>query len=409
MMNSQFEGALDGVKVLDLTRDLAGPYASMILAELGAQVIEIEHPETGDETRLWPPFTNGVSGYFGTINRSKRSLALNYKTQEGMDAVYDLVREADIVMQSFTPGVADRLGLGYEKLRTLNPRIIYLSISGFGQDGPWSKKRGYDPILQAASGFMSVTGEKGRTPVKSMIPVADVSTGIYSVSAVLAALYRQARTGKGQSIDMSMFDVNVGMTTVVGTRYLLTGEVPERQGTENPQRVPSAAFECSDGVYLQLVPNQRQWTDFCDMLDRPDLADHELYASPLDRVRNQDTLYPLLREIFLTRTSEEWAELLEANRIAHSPIYRLNEVFSLEHTKARGIATSYHVEGIGEVPAIALPFKLSETPSRIYSAPPRLGEHTEEILREIGRTDEQIEEMKASGAVRGLEEQSVRA
>lgn len=405
-MTAQFEGALDGVKVIDLTRDLAGPYSSMVLAEFGADVIEIEHPGAGDETRLWPPFVHGVSGYFGTINRSKRSVALDLKSEEGRALIYDIVAEADIVMQSFTPGVADRLGYGYETLKAINPGIVYLSISGFGQTGPWRGKRGYDPILQAASGFMSVTGEKGRTPVKSMIPVADVSTGIYSVTAMLAALYRKERTGKGQSIDMSMFDVNVGMTTVVGTRYLLTGEVPQRQGTENPQRVPSAAFECADGQYLQLVPNQRQWPDFCRMIGRDDLIDHELYATPLDRVHHQDTLYPLLREVFRERTAEEWSVLLEANKIAHSPIYDLGQVFTLPHTQARGIVQTYDVEGVGPVPAIALPFKLSETPSRIYSPPPRLGQHTVEVLTQYGRDDAQIADMLASGAARTEGERS---
>lgn len=403
-MPKDVEGALDGVKVLDLTRDLAGPYSSMMLAEFGADVIEIEHPETGDETRLWPPFTNGVSGYFGTINRSKRSLALNYKSTEALEVVYDLVREADIVMQSFTPGVADRLGLGYAKLSEINPGIVYLSISGFGQDGPWRGKRGYDPILQAASGFMSVTGEKGRTPVKSMIPVADVSTGIYSTAAILAALFRKERTGKGQHIDISMMDVTVGLSTVVGTRYLLTGEVPDRQGTENPQRVPSAAFECSDGSYIQLVPNQRQWPDFCTMIDRSDLAEHPLYITPLDRVTNQDTLYPLLREVFKQRGPQDWLERLEENKIAHSQIYTLDQVFDLPQVKAREIVKHYHVDGVGDVPAISLPFKMSDTPSRIYGPPPRLGEHTEEILTELGRTPEQITSLKSDRSVRALEE-----
>lgn len=393
---------LAGVKVLDLCRDLAGPYASMMLAELGADVVEIEHPVTGDETRVWPPIVNGVGGYFATINRSKRSVAIDLKRPEGVQIVLDLAREADVVMQSFTPGVADRLGVGYDAIRAINPDVIYYSVSGFGQDGPWRTHRGYDPIMQAASGHMSVMGEKGRGPVKSMVPNADVGAAIHGCAAILGALFRHARTGRGTYIDMSMLDVMVSMLVVVATRYLQTGVIPERNGTENPQRVPSAAFECADGRYLQLVPNQRQWPKFCELIGHPEWATDQRFAAPTARVENQSILYPLVRQAMKTKSAAEWEELLLENTIACSPINNIAEVFELEQVKHRGLVQYYEMPGGDLLPGLRLPFRYSETPARIRSHPPRLGEHTVEVLREIGRTEQEIKWLLDERVIRGL-------
>ncbi len=396
-IESQEDGSerrlLSGIRVLDLCRDLSGPYTSMMLAELGADVVKVEHPDRGDETRSWPPFIDGVSGYFSTINRSKRGIAINLKDEDGKKVILELAARADVVMQSFTPGVADRLGVGYEAIRELNPSAIYYSLSGYGQDGPWREKRGYDPILQAASGFMSLTGEAGRGPVKTIVPIADVSTAIYGSFAILGALFHRERTRVGQHIDMSMLDVMVSMLSVVGTRYLLTGVVPQRNGTENPQRVPSAAFECGDGKLIQVVPNQRQWPAFCGLLGHSEWIDDERYESPAARVANQQTLYPKIRQIFRSRSSEEWAELLDDATIAYSPIFSIDEVFDLPQVKARKIVQSYWVPGYGNVPAINSPLKLSESPTRIASPPPRLGQHTAEVLQEIGYSKEDLERL----------------
>lgn len=399
MNATSHEGILDGIRVLDLTGALAGPYTAMMLAEHGADVIEIEHHITGDEARVWPPIVGGVSSYFGSINRSKRSLAIDLKDPDGLAIVQDLAARADIVMQSFTPGVIDRLGLGYELVRESNPSVVYYSLSGYGQDGPWREKRGYDPIIQAASGFMSVTGEAGRTPVKSMIPIADLSSAIYGYAAIMSALFRRERTGKGQYIDLAMMDVNVSMLSVVGSRYLHSGVVPQRCGTENPQRVPSAAFECSDGRFLQVVPNQRQWPEFCRLLDHEEWIGDPRFATPPARTEHQDLLYPMIREAFLRRNGDEWSKLLDDATIASSPIYGIDEVFALPQIKHREMVQSYVDPVIGDVPAISLPFRYSETPTRITSAPPQLGEHSIDVLRELGRSEAAINELISRGAV----------
>ena len=386
-----------GIRVLDLTRGVAGPLSSMMLAEFGADVIVVERPAKGDESRLWPPFKKGLSGYFATNNRSKRSIALDMKRTEAKDIVLELAGRADVFMQSFTPGAADRLGLGYEDIRKINPRIVYHSLSGYGQTGPYRPQRGFDPVLQAASGFMSITGEKGRTPVKSMAPVADVSSGIYGFAAILGALFHRERTGEGQEIDLSMFDVMVSMLSVIGTRYLMTKKVPDRHGTENPQRVPSAAFECADGHYLQAVPGQAQWAAFSNLLGHPEWIEDERFASPYARVQNEAVLYPLVREAMLAKPAAEWKALFDANAIVCGPINNLEQVFNHPQTIARGLVQEYDAPGVGPMPALALPFKLSKTPPRIRSAPPRFGEHTVEILRELGRSNEQIAELIRSG------------
>jgi crotonobetainyl-CoA:carnitine CoA-transferase CaiB-like acyl-CoA transferase len=395
------EQLLTGIRVLDLCRDLSGPYTAMMLAELGADVIELEHPTTGDETRSWPPLMDGFSGYFATVNRSKRSLALDLKSPQGVEIVLELASRSDVVMQSFTPGVADRLGVGYEAVRAINPGVVYYSLSGFGQDGPWRERRGYDPILQAISGHMSVMGEKGGLPVKSMVPTADLFAAIHGYAAILGALLRRERTSRGQQIDLSMLDVMVSVLSVVGTRYLHTGQLPMPHGTENPGRVPSAAFECADGRMLQLVPNQRQWADFCRVIARPGWETDPRFATPSARVDNAEALMPELRAVMRTRTASEWEQLMRTISVACAPINNLAEVFSLDQVRHRGLVQEYALDDGRVMPGLALPFRYSETPSQIRRRPPGLGEHTAEILRELGRSDEEIRKLLATSVVRG--------
>jgi crotonobetainyl-CoA:carnitine CoA-transferase CaiB-like acyl-CoA transferase len=389
-------GALSGVRVLDLSRAFGGPLVTMAMGELGATVVKLEHPQGGDETRAWPPIMDdGRSTYFSALNRNKLSITLDLKHERARDIVGDLADWADVLVENFTPGVADRLGIGYDALHARNPKLVYCSISGFGNTGPYRERRGYDPILQAMGGLMGLTGERGGGPLKSMLPAADLLTASFSAIAVLAALYHRERTGIGQHLDMSMLDVMVASLSTVGTAYLQTGVVPRRAGNENPARVPSAAFECADGAYVQLVPNQRQWASFCELVGAAELTDDPRYADPVARVQNQSELYPLLRELLRARPAAEWIELFAEAGIPAGPIHTLDTLFEDPQVKARGLVTE--LDGLN---VIGLPFRMSETASEIQSPPPSLGEHTDEILRGfLGYPDETIEELHAAGAV----------
>jgi crotonobetainyl-CoA:carnitine CoA-transferase CaiB-like acyl-CoA transferase len=395
-------GVLDGIRVLDLCRDLSGPLTSMMLAENGADVIEVEHPVTGDETRSWPPMiAEGVSGYFAAVNRSKRGIAVNIKHGGGLAIIHELARTADVVMQSFTPGVADRLGVGYDAISEMNPGVVYYSLSGFGQTGPQRARRGYDPIMQAVSGHMSVMGEAGRGPVKSMVPVADLSAAIYGYGAITGALVARERDPQrlGQHIDLGMMDVMVSMLSVVAARFFFTDVIPERAGNENPQRVPSAAFECSDGIYLQAVPNQKQWPGFCRVLGHPEWADDPCYATPLARVRNQDTLYPLVRSVMLARPAAHWQEQLDLVGVACGPINNLEQVFADPQVRERELVSTYEIPGVGAVPGLRLPFRYSRSSCAIRRPPPSLGQHTREVMSELGHSDEEIDALAVGGVI----------
>ncbi len=393
-------GILAGIRVVDLSRTFAGPLCAMILAELGAEVIKVEDPGGGDETRTWPPQIDGQSGYYHALNRSKRGITANFKHPDGLRIVHDLIARSDVVVENFTPGVADRLGLGYAQLRALNPRLIYCSISGFGQTGPYRTRKGYDPILQAMGGLMSVTGEKGGGPLKTMLPVADTSTGVFACLGILGALFARERGGGGQYLDMAMLDVMVTMLTTVGTAFLYTGAVPQRAGTENPARVPSAAYLCRDGEFVQLVPNQRQWPLFCAIIGLPALADDPRFDTNLRRIEHQDALQPLLRDRLRERDSTEWLDLFLEHGIPSGPIYTLDRLFADPQVAAREMVGGFDHPLLGAMPAINLPFKFSATPVGITSPPPLYGEHTEDILKgDLGYSAEEVARLRREGAI----------
>lgn len=390
-----------GVRIIDFTRAFAGPLATMMLADLGADVIKVENPKNPDETRTWPPVVGGkLSSYFSTLNRNKRSIAVDLSVEEGREVAHGLMRSATVVVENFTPGVAEKLGIGYEVARELNPSVVYCSISGFGRSGPYRHRKGYDPVLQAMGGLMGVTGEKGGAPVKTMIPVADFVTGLFACSAIMAALYRQRDQGVGGHIDMSMLDSMVALTSTVGMAYLHSGIVPPRSGTENPTRVPSAAFECQGGELIQLVPNQRQWSVFCEIVGYPELATDPRFRDNIARIRHQDVLYPILRGAFRRRPARYWLERFEAAGIPAGPIYSLDALFRDPQVIARSLVNTYEMEGIGEMQMIRAPYVFEGSYAGIYLPPPAVGEHTIEVCSEIlSIPDPEISRLIAEGVL----------
>jgi len=395
-------GPLAGVKVLDFTQAFSGPLCTMILGEFGADVLKVENPANPDETRTWPPFVaETMSSYFSALNRNKRSIALDLKSDTGRAAIHRMLGWADVVVENFTPGVAETLTIDFESAKSINPSVVYCSISGFGQDGPYRERKGYDPVLQAMGGLMGVTGEHGRGPVKSMIPIADYLGGTTAAVSILAALYRRQATGHGEYIDLGMLDAMVALTSTVGTAYLHDGRVPPRSGTENPTRVPSSAFECSDGQLIQLVPNQRQWRRFCDALALPALADDPRFESNLDRITNQAALYPLLRRQFLTRPARDWISALLDAGIPAGPIYTLDALFDDPQVVHREMVSSLDHPIAGPMKAIRLPYRLREAPTAISKLPPAIGEHTVEALIEAAEySKEEAQALVASGAAK---------
>jgi len=392
---------LRDVQILDFTHAFSGPLCTMMLAEMGAEVWKIEPPGIGDETRAWPPIlSDGSSGYFAALNRSKKSVAVNLKQPEGLEAARGLAARANIVIENFTPGVAERLGVGYDQLRAVRPDVVYCSISGFGQSGPYRTRKGYDPILQAMGGLMGVTGEPGREPVKTMIPIADILTGSFACTALLAALHTQVQTGCGTYIDAAMLDIMASMLTIVGGGYLHTGTVPPRSGSRNPLRVPSSAFECAGGDYLQLVPNQRQWRDFCLLIGAPELADDERFATNVSRVDHAEELYPVVEERLRQKASTHWLAVFEEHGIACGPIYTLDQLFADPQVIDRAIVTHFQRPGAGEVPALRLPWLFDQHPLPIRSPHPDLGQHTVSVLKDVlGYGVAQLNDLTARGAI----------
>ncbi len=393
-------GPLKGIRVLDLSRVLAGPWAGQCLGDLGADVIKVERPGSGDDTRSWgPPFWESsvepgktMAAYYMSANRNKRSISIDITKSDGQALVRLLAAECDIVIENFKVGGLKKYGLDYEGLSAVNPGIIYCSITGFGQTGPYKDRPGYDFLVQGLGGMMSVTGERddmpGGGPQKTGIATADVFTGLYGVIGILAALHHREKTGEGQHIDMSLLDTQVAIMGNQALGYLVSGNEPKRMGNAHISIVPYQTFASSDGHIILAVGNDGQFARFCKAVGREDLSADARFATNPERVRNRDTLVPVLEEIMVTRTTDEWVVLLEANTVPGGPINGMKRVFENEQIAARQVHKTINRQNGESVPTIASPIAYSKTKIDYDRPPPEIGEHNDEILDEVLGFDE---------------------
>jgi len=373
---------LNGIRVLDLSRVLAGPYCTMVLGDLGADVIKVESPQ-GDETRSWgPPFAEGESAYYLCVNRNKRSIVVDIKTAEGRDILYRLIQRSDILVENFRPGSLARFSLDFESASALNPNLIYCSITGFGQMGPLRDKPGYDFMIQAMGGLMSFTGEPDGEPMKVGVAVADLFAGQNATIAILAALQARTQTGKGQHIDISLFDSQLGMLANVASNYLISGNLPNRYGNAHANIVPYQSFQASDGWFVIAVGNDAQFATMCKLIGENELVNDLRFATNSARVQNRDALISILKPIFLTKTVNEWLSLI-SDEFPCGPINNLEQTFSMSQVESREMLIHMEHPTIGELPLVGSPLKFSDMQVEYKLPPPRLGEHTEEVQKEL--------------------------
>jgi len=372
---------LDGLTILDLSRVLACPFASMILAELGARVIKVEQPGSGDETRSFEPQLAQDSAYYFACNRSKESITVNLRSDEGKKTVRALAQKADVVLENFPVGTLTRYGLDFAALSALNPALIYVSCTGFGQTGPYADKKGYDTVFQAMGGIMSLTGEKGGGPVKPGLPVADLTSGLWIAIAILAALAGRARTGKGSYVDFSMLDGQVALLTLAAARFFALKEIPPRLGTEHPGRVPSASFRCKDGKYAHITASDQHWAPLCNALQLDFPAD---FSSNEVRVQKRDKVMAALTEKISGIERPQLLAMLDQADVPVGPVNDVAEILADPHVRARRLVGSFDYPGVGEFRALALPYKFLGWDNPEIGRPPTLGEHTAAILAELG-------------------------
>ncbi|MEY3979406.1 MAG: hypothetical protein RLZZ375_835 [Pseudomonadota bacterium] len=402
------KGALSHLRVVDLSRVLAGPWASQILADMGADVIKIERPGSGDDTRGWgPPFLKDEAGndtteaaYYLGANRGKKSLTLNIAAPEAQEIIRHLVKDADVFIENYKVGDMARYGLSYQDLKQINPRIVYCSITGFGQTGPMAEIAGYDFIVQGLGGLMSITGERddlpGGGPQKVGVAVADIMTGLYSTIAILAAIEHRRISGEGQYIDMALLDVQVATIANMNMNYLCSGKVPGRQGNAHANIVPYQVFNAADGELILAVGNDTQFAKLCAVLGCPEIAGDERYAKNANRVRHRDALLPLLQQRLVTGSVEQWVSLLQPEGIPCGPVNSIAQTFANPQVVHRQMRIDLPHPLAGSVPSVANPIKFSGTPIQYGDAPPTLGQHSDQVLKEyVGLSDAEIEALKA--------------
>ena len=390
---------LAGIKVLELARVLATPFAGMILAELGAEVIKVEQRGKGDETRSFEPPVGDESAYFFTCNRSKRSITLDIRTEAGQDIIRRLAAASDVLLENFPVGSLTRYGLDQDALRALNPRLVYVSCTGFGQTGPYAERKSYDTIFQAMGGLMSLTGEVGGGPVKPGLPMADLTSGLWIGIGVLAMLAGRTESGRGGYLDFSMLDGQVSLLTLAAARFFALGEVPPRLGTEHPGRVPSAAFVCADGKWLHITCSDQHWQAMCKVLGLDDLAADPGLADNADRVRLRDRVMTRMRDAVGTWARDALVDGLIAADVPAGPVNDLDQVLADPHVAARGMVAAFDHPTAGSFPALRLPYRFDGFDAPEVGRPPLLGEHTDEILAEIGFASDDIAKLRAKKVV----------
>jgi formyl-CoA transferase/CoA:oxalate CoA-transferase len=392
---------LDGLLVVDLTRVLSGPYCTMLLADMGARVIKIEQPGRGDDTRGWgPPFAGEESAYFLSINRNKESLTLDLKQPDGHRILEQLLARADVVVENFRPGTMDRLGFGYQTVSARWPRIVYCAISGFGQTGPRRDQPGYDAVIQAEAGLMSVTGESGGPALRLGVAIADIVSGMFAAQGIAMALLARARSGRGQLVDIGMLDATAALLTYQAANYFVTGRAPERLGNRHPTIVPYETFEGADGQFVLAVGNDDLWRRFCTVAELSNLASDPRFVTNRGRVENYAELKPILVDRLRTRSRAEWIAALNAQGVPTGAVRDVAEVLNDPQLAAREMIQAVEHATLGSVRALGIPIKLSHTPGTVRTAPPTLGQHTDQILRtDLSLTDAEIARLRATAAV----------
>ncbi|GJQ34914.1 MAG: hypothetical protein JETCAE01_09240 [Anaerolineaceae bacterium] len=399
---------LNGIRILDITRALAGPYCTMMLGDLGADVIKVERPGVGDETRGWgPPFVGepygnypGESAYFIAANRNKRSITVNIQSREGQDILRKLAGVCDVLVENYRTGDLDKLGLGYAEMHALNPRLIYCSVSGYGRTGPYADRPGYDAVLQAEGGMMSITGSVEGPQSRVGIPIIDITSGMFASTAILAALRARDVTGEGQLVDISLFDSHLALLTNVASNYLVGGKPPKRLGNAHPNLVPYDSFQARDSWFVLGVANEKQWGILCDVLNRPEWKTDSRFETNRRRVENRSILAEELNEIFSRQNADHWLEQLVKAGLPCGRINTVPEVFDLPHARARDMILESEHASAGTLKLPGFPYKFSSTPAAIQKPPPMLGEHTEEVLKGLlNFSAEDVAALKDKGAI----------
>ena len=400
MVTDRTPGPLAGLTIVDLTRVLSGPYCTMQLADMGARVIKVEHPDGGDDTRAWgPPFLNGESTYFLSINRNKESVTIDFKQPAGRELLERLIARADVLVENFRPGALGRQGLDYATLSGRHPRLIYASLSGYGQTGPRAPAPGYDAVLQGEGGLMSLTGAAGGPPFRLGVAVADIVTGLFAAQGILLALVAREKTGRGQQVDVAMLDSVAAMLTYQAGIVFATGQSPGRLGNRHPSIAPYDTFDTSDGPIVIAVGNDEQWQRFCRVVGLDALRDDPRFATNEERVRHYEALVLMVAPRLRQRTRAEWTSALVTAGVPSGPVRSVDEVLADPQLAARGMLARLPHSTVGDVTTLGVPVKLSDTPGSLRTAPPTLGQHTVAVLTELGLSDHEIAELRDARVV----------